>query len=102
MVYVTRPVGQIIGEFDVDEILCEDPDTLWEMTSYYSGISKEFFDSYFLGRDRSFALAVGKVRRYETPLDPADVIENFTPPQSYMYIDDKLSRPSSTQLAFAL
>nr|WP_314092334.1 ASCH domain-containing protein [uncultured Shinella sp.] len=102
VVYVTRPVGQIIGEFDVDEILCEDPDTLWEMTSYYSGISKEFFDSYFLGRDRSFALAVGKVRRYETPLDPADVIENFTPPQSYMYIDDKLSRPSSTQLAFAL
>jgi len=102
VVYVTRPVGQIIGEFDVDEILCEDPDTLWEMTSYYSGISKEFFDSYFLGRDKSFALAVGKVRRYETPLDPADVIENFTPPQSYMYVDDELSRPSSTQLAFAM
>lgn len=102
VVYVTRPIGQIIGEFDVDEILCETPDDLWAITSDYSGISKGFFDEYFSGRTRSFALAVGDVRRYESPLDPSNLIENFTPPQSYMYVDDELGRPSTGQLSLAV
>lgn len=102
VVYVTRPVGQIIGEFDVDDILCETPDELWALTSDHSGISKDFFDEYFSGRARSFALAVGDVRRYEIPLDPSDLIDNFTPPQSYMYVSDELGRPSARQLDFAL
>ncbi|ASW06419.1 ASCH domain-containing protein [Rhizobium sp. 11515TR] len=102
VVYVTRPVGQIIGEFDVEEILCKSPDDLWALTSDHSGISKDFFDEYFLGRERSFALAVGDVRRYDSPLNPNEVIANFTPPQSYMYVDDELGRPSTPQLALAL
>lgn len=102
VVYVTRPVGQIVGEFDVDEILCETPDELWAMTSDYSGISKVFFDEYFFGRKRSFALAVGDVRRFESPLNPSDLIDNFTPPQSYMYVDDELGRPSTCQLSLGV
>lgn len=102
VVYVTRPVGQIVGEFDVDEILCETPDELWAITADYSGISKGFFDEYFSGRTVSFALAVGEVRQYESPLNPSDLIENFTPPQSYMYIDDELGRPSPCQLSMAV
>ncbi|AVA23956.1 ASCH domain-containing protein [Rhizobium sp. NXC24] len=102
VVYVTRPIGQIIGEFDVEEILCETPDELWALTSDFSGISKHFFDEYFSGRTRSFALAVGDVRRYDSPLDPSDVIENFTPPQSYMYVSDELGRPSTGQLSLAV
>ncbi|MFK0278623.1 ASCH domain-containing protein [Ensifer sp. NPDC090286] len=102
VVYVTQPVGQIIGEFDVEEILCETPDELWALTSDFSGISKHFFDEYFSGRTRSFALAVGDVRRYDRPLDPSDLIENFTPPQSYMYVNDELGRPSTGQLSLAV
>jgi len=102
VVYVTRPVGRIVGEFDVKEILCHSPEDLWQKTSHKAGISKDFFDSYFDGRTVSFALSVGKVRKYKNPIDPATLIDNFTPPQSYMYVDDALGRPSSTQMALAL
>ncbi|UTS88161.1 ASCH domain-containing protein [Rhizobium anhuiense] len=101
VVYVTRPVGQIIGEFDIDEILCEQPERLWQLTKSHSGITREFFDSYFSGRSTSFALVVGATRRYHPPIDPAVFFDNFTPPQSYMYVDDELGRPSVEQLQMA-
>jgi predicted transcriptional regulator len=101
VVYVTRPIGRILGEFDVAEIVCADPSALWERTKHHSGISKEFFDAYFNGRSRSFALAVGAVRRYPIALNPDDVIENFTPPQSFMYVDDSLGRPEPRQIELA-
>lgn len=99
VVYVTRPVAQIVGEFDVDEIVCAAPEALWELTREHSGITKKFFDEYFSGRNKSFALAVGAVRKYKEPLDPGDVISDFTPPQSYMYVEDSLARPAELQLA---
>lgn len=90
VVYVTRPVGRILGEFEVLDITEGTPDRLWEVTQAFAGVSREFFNEYFLGRDRGYAIHIGFVTRYETPLVPEDLIENFTPPQSYMYLDDRL------------
>lgn len=86
VVYATKPVGKIVGEFDLDDVLADTPDTIWHVTSSASGISKSYFDDYFGGRDRAFALKIGEVRRYDQPVEPYEVIQNFTPPQSYMYV----------------
>lgn len=102
VVYVTRPVGRIIGEFDVEGIVEAAPGCLWAETQPHAGITREFFDAYFEGRDRAFAIRVGAVRRYETPLVPEEVIEDFTPPQSYMYVDDKLGRVRADARQLAL
>lgn len=88
VVYSTRPVGKIIGEFLIDEILTDSPVKLWEKTNKYSGISKDFFMDYFNNRDHAFALKIKRFIEYENPLDPYEVIENFVPPQSFMYIED--------------
>lgn len=90
VLYVTRPVGRILGEFEVLDITEAEPNNLWEKTREFAGVSREFFDEYFLGRDRGYAIHIGFVTRYKTPVVPEDVIENFTPPQSYMYLDDRL------------
>jgi predicted transcriptional regulator len=92
VVYVTRPVGKIVGEFDVSGVVHGSPDSLWEQTADGAGITREFFQTYFQGRERAFALAIGAVRRYESPLEPDDLIEDFAPPQSYMYVGDDLQR----------
>ncbi|MEG3169198.1 ASCH domain-containing protein [Sphingomonas sp. PAMC26645] len=92
VLYVTRPVGMIIGEFDVARIITATPDGLWEHTSEYAGISREFFDSYFDGRPSANAIEVAEARRFASPIEPASAIENFTPPQSYMYVSDDLGR----------
>lgn len=41
VVYVTKPVGKVIGEFEIAEILEDNPMIIWEKTKKYSGISKK-------------------------------------------------------------
>ena len=86
VVYCTKPVAKLVGEFDIEEILSGSPDALWGLTHNASGISREFFDLYFEGRDRAYALKIGAIRQYAEPLDPQQVFAKFTPPQSYMYV----------------
>jgi predicted transcriptional regulator len=94
VVYATQPVGRLVGEFDVAEIVTASPDRLWEMTSAGAGISRQFFESYFDGRDRAFALQIENVIQYAEPVMPNEIIDNFVAPQSYMYVDDAGRRPT--------
>jgi predicted transcriptional regulator len=93
LIYCTMPVGQLVAEFKISEILEDEPDRLWERTASGSGISKCYFDSYFEGRDRAYALGIGALNIFETPIEPGDLIDDFTPPQSYRYV------PNERQLA---
>ena len=47
IVYVSSPIQQVIGEFEIDKILIHDIDTLWMLTQDYSGISEDCFYKYF-------------------------------------------------------
>src|SRR5689334_12915249 len=87
LIYCTRPVGRLVGEFDIAEILKDHPDRLWLRTRSGSGISKEYFDGYFCGRTEAYALKIGEVRPFASYVDPADLVENFSPPQSFMYVE---------------
>jgi predicted transcriptional regulator len=86
LIYCTMPVGRLVGEFDIAEILQDRPDRLWLKTRTGSGISKEYFDGYFCGRTQAYALKIGEVRPFAEHIDPSDVMENFSPPQSFMYV----------------
>jgi len=92
VLYVTQPVGMIMGEFDVARIITETPASLWERTAAFAGISREFFDRYFEGRSTASAIEVAEARRFASPVEPASAIENFTAPQSHMYVSDELGR----------
>ena len=87
---------------NVDGIVEAAPECLWAETHAHAGVTRDFFDAYFEGRDRAFAIQVGEVRLYDAPLVPGDVIANFTAPQSYMYVDDRLSRPAPEARQLAL
>ncbi|TAX55993.1 hypothetical protein ELI02_10990 [Rhizobium leguminosarum] len=99
VVYCTMPIGKIVGEFDIDCIIEDKPSDLWKETQVGSGITKKFFDSYFEGRHVAYALKIGEVRAYEEHVNPSEILDNFTPPQSYMYMDrEKLKMGDSRQL----
>jgi predicted transcriptional regulator len=91
LIYCTMPVGRLVGEFDIAEILQDHPDRLWLKTRSGSGISKEYFDGYFCGRTQAYALKIGEVRPFAKHIDPSDVMENFSPPQSFMYVGTQRS-----------
>jgi predicted transcriptional regulator len=98
VVYVTRPVSRIVGEFDLAEIVDGSPRSVWAKTQEYSGISEEFFLNYFHGRERAIALAIGEVRAYQEVIDPQQTIKNFTPPQSFLYITEEFYTAVEQQL----
>lgn len=94
------PVGRLVAEFDIAGILEDEPEALWASTEVGSGISKAFFDTYFVGRPRAFALQIGAVRVFDEPICPNQYFEKFTPPQSYMYVPrDRPGMSSTNQLA---
>lgn len=87
IVYVTKPVGKIIGEFEIDEILEGDPTVIWEQTKKYSGIRKRDYIRYFEGNKKGFALSIKKISIYQEPLELYEVNPKIkNPPQSFMYI----------------
>lgn len=61
------PIKKIVGEAEIVEALSLDPNSLWERTKDYSGISKEFFDEYFKNRSVAYAYKLGKVKVYDEP-----------------------------------
>lgn len=93
IVYSTMPVGKIVGEFTIEAVLMDKPQTLWRKTSEYSGISKKFFDEYFAGRDQAYAIKIGTLLLYDDPIDPYEKWDSFVPPQSFRYIDDLIEEP---------
>jgi predicted transcriptional regulator len=84
IVYASYPVQQVIGEFEIEEILSQAPETLWKLTSQFSGISKEYFDSYFAKKNTGYAIKIKKAVRYQKPKN-LKVDFNLVPPQSFAY-----------------
>ena len=85
IVYASSPVQQVIGEFEIEDILNYDLQTLWAMTQEYSGISEDFYYKYFADKDQGFAIKIKKTTRYKEPKSlRADF--NLFPPQSFAYL----------------
>ncbi|ATB41351.1 hypothetical protein CYFUS_006816 [Cystobacter fuscus] len=86
VIYATKPVGKVVGEFDIAEVLSERPSTLWARTAKLAGISRRFFDEYFEGRSTAYAIKVQRVRRYRKPLELRSLIKSGVAPQSFCYL----------------
>jgi predicted transcriptional regulator len=85
VVYASSPVQQVIGEFEIDDILSFDPKSIWNLTKKYSGISEDFFYEYFADREIAHAIKIKSTTIYPKPLSIRDDFNAF-PPQSYMYL----------------
>ena len=84
-VYASDPISRIIGYFIIDDIVQGSPSTVWRKTSKDSGITKEFFDDYFDGHDKAYAIKIKSAKRFKKAVDPQSIIKDFRPPQNFMY-----------------
>ncbi len=85
IVYASDPIKQIIGEFEIEDILYEEPRSLWVKTKHHAGISEKSFFEYFANKSKGYAIKVKMARMYDGPLS----LNSFTvssPPQSFMYL----------------
>lgn len=87
LIYASMPVGRIVGEFTIGEIISDSPMKIWKETKEYSGISFDDYEKYFNGKQDAYAIQIKNVEVYDKPINPYDKFENFIAPQSYKYVD---------------
>lgn len=88
--YVTLPVGAILGRVKVAEVHMDEPITLWKHYHECVGLSRARFDKYFEGRDIGYAVLLADYQ--EVPSQDLDslrqIIDGFVAPQSYRFLDE--------------
>jgi predicted transcriptional regulator len=81
------PVGRIVGEFIIEDILKNSPDAIWAETQEYSGVRQEFYNDYFKGKKSAFAIKIANPVLYTKPIDPRKKDRAFVAPQSFKYLN---------------
>ena len=85
VIYVTSPVMQIVGEAEVLDIIEDEPEIVWEKTKSHAGVSREFYDNYYKGKEKAIAYKLGHVSKYETTVSLSDFGIRSVP-QSFVYL----------------
>lgn len=85
LVYASYPVQRVIGEFKIETIIADDPESVWRQTQQFAGISRSYFMSYFDGRDRAYAIKVVSPRLFDRKRK-LSYYHVATAPQSFVYV----------------
>ncbi len=87
VVYATSPIKQIVAILEVDKVLTDTPESIWKQTSKKSGITKDFFMSYFRGKEKANAIKIKRFFKLKEPKPLSCAGIKYTP-QSFVYIAD--------------
>lgn len=85
IIYSTYPVMKVVGEADVEKILEDSPDSIWEETKLYSGIDLKFYQKYFKDRSKAIAYKLTNIKKYNVPKDLSSYGIKSAP-QSFIYV----------------
>jgi predicted transcriptional regulator len=85
VVYASSPVGKIIGEFEIEDILHDELPILLSKTKNHSGTSEENLKKYFSNKSKGYAIQIKNAELYDKPM-PLDSLGVSTAPQSFMYV----------------
>lgn len=87
VVYATSPIKKIVAVLEVDKVLTDTPESIWKQTNKHSGITKDFFMSYFSGKEKANAVKIKRFHRLKEP-KPLSFLGIGFVPQSFVYIPD--------------
>ena len=86
-IYASVPVKQIVGYFTFVKIDEDTPMNLWEKYKEVGGIEKDDFFNYYAKNDVGCAFVIKSVTKFKQGKNPNEFIDDFVPPQSYVYLD---------------
>ncbi len=94
-VYASSPIKQIVGKIHIDSIIEDTPKNIWKNCKNFAGIKKEDFFKYFEGKEKGYAIKIKEYEIFKNPINPYGEGVNFTPPQSYAYLNNVLPQLSA-------
>ena len=86
-IYASVPVKQIVGYFTFTQIDEDTPANLWKKYKSVGGITEKDFFNYYANYESGCALLIKTVTPFEQGISPNVFIDDFVPPQSYVYFD---------------
>ena len=86
VIYATKPVGAVLGEFVVDEQAVGKPEELWVRFAEVAGIDRDGFLDYYDGAGQAVGIVIGRVSRYDQPRRLDEIDASGRPPQSFKYL----------------
>jgi len=86
ILYASSPIQKVVGEIEIEQIIEGKKDQLWKITKQSSGISKDYYDEYFKGREYAYAIKIKKVKKYKTYLSLDKDFNIYSAPQSFIYL----------------
>lgn len=98
LVYVSSPVKELRGSFEVGKILTASPTALWKKVGEKSGVTRAEFFAYFKGKKQAHALVIKRAWPLPVPVGLKTLRRSsggFRPPQNFHY----LNRNKSSLLA---
>ena len=90
IIYASSPMKRVVAEFNVDRIISDLPSKVWEECQNFAGIDEKSFMEYFSNKSKAFSIVIKDLTIYREPINPYESINDFRPPQSYMYLDKRL------------
>ena len=87
-IYSSSPEKLIVGYFTFSQIIEDTPENLWNKFKEVGGITQTDFFDYYKDTNKGFSIVIDKVHRFKQGIDPIEFIENFSAPQSYIYVDE--------------
>ncbi|MFZ2587129.1 MAG: ASCH domain-containing protein [Alphaproteobacteria bacterium] len=92
IIYSTSPVKKIVGHARVESVERMSVRRIWCEFGKQSGVPYSFFKEYFDGRKEGYALVLSQPEEFERPIPLKELQDlfGFRPPQSYMYLNEKI------------
>ena len=91
-VYSSSPEKKIIGFFTIKDIIENSPKNLWNEFKDIGGIDKKSFFDYYQNSKIGFTIKISEAKKFKNGIEPSDFFENFTAPQSFIYLDKEISK----------
>ncbi|WP_300757252.1 transcriptional regulator [Janthinobacterium sp.] len=91
-IYVTLPVGVLMGRAKIAALHTASPSYLWRKFGSVSGLAKKEFLGYLDGLTQGVVLALEDVKTLREPLSLdalRGLADGFNPPQFFIRIDDE-------------
>lgn len=84
--YATAPESKVVGEAEIEKILEDTPDKVWELTKQAAGITYIQFCAYYQGYSKAVAYKLRNSIIYKEPKLLLDYGIKYVP-QSFIYLD---------------
>ncbi len=100
LVYVPSPEKALVGVFEVEKIVEEHPNKLWDIVKRKAGLSHKEFKSYYKEASVGFGIFLKNTSYFCQPIKLDRLREewsDFRPPQCYRYV-----KPTEIDLVEAL